>query len=175
MPLSWTAQLLFLERLPVAQGHTSWCAQIHKAVLFKKLSQDQVLIQVVKCCLAGKTNGSHCSYSAHPICMVTVPVMVTLFSLVADYTETMKEPTEGSSPVGQRRRGKKKKGGEKKTTILICHSFHMECWDCPSDCRISINLEMQLDAGASDREGETLSRSITSLACHSYMQPDWFI
>lgn len=76
--------------------------------------------------------------------------------------EAMKEPPEVSSPIGQRR----------KTTIPISHSCPVECWDCSSDCRISINLEMQLDTGASDREGETLSRSITSLACHSYKRPD---
>lgn len=69
---------------------------------------------------------------------------------------------EVSSPIRQRR----------KTTVPISHSCSMECWDCSSDCRISINLEMQLDTGASDRERETLSRSITSLACHSYKQPD---
>jgi len=55
-----------------------------------------------------------------------------------------------------------------KTTIPISHPCPMECWDCSVDCKFSINLEMQLDTGASDRERETLSRSITSLACHSY-------
>lgn len=38
-----------------------------------KLSQDQVLICVIKCCLAGKnTNGSHCSSFVQHICMVMV-------------------------------------------------------------------------------------------------------
>lgn len=60
----------------------------------------------------------------------------------------------------------------KKTTIPISHSCPVGCWDCSGDCRFSINLEMQLDTGASDREEETLSRSITSLACHSYKRPD---
>lgn len=80
----------------------------------------------------------------------------------AKYTEAMKELAEVSTPIRQRR----------KTTFPISHSCPVECWDCSSDCRISINLEMQLDTGASDREGETLSRSITSLACHSYKRPD---
>lgn len=63
-----------------------------------------MLIRVVKNCLAGKTNGSHCTYFVPSICMVMVLVLVTVFSLVADYTDTTKEPAEGSSPVGQRKK-----------------------------------------------------------------------
>lgn len=54
----------------------------------------------------------------------------------------------------------------RKTTFPISHSCPMECWDCSSDCRISINLEMQLDTGASGREGGGHSQG-QSLARHA--------
>lgn len=59
---------------------------------------------------------------------------------------------------------------EKETIIPITHSCPMECWDCSSEYRISINPEMRLDTAASDREAEILSRSY-----HSCELPDWFI
>lgn len=90
---------------------------------------------------------------------------------VVKYLEAAKELAEVSPPVLCGKNG----GIKKTTTIPISHSCPVGCWDCSGDCRFSINLEMQLDTGASDREGETLSRSITSLACHSYKRPDWFI
>lgn len=62
-----------------------------------------------------------------------------------------------------------------RTTFPSSHPCPVESWDCSSDCRISINLEMQLDTEASDREGATLSRSISSLACHGYKRRHWFI
>lgn len=56
-----------------------------------------------------------------------------------------------SSFIGQRR---------KKLQLPSVIPAPTGCWDCSKDCRISINLEMQLDTGASARDGETLSRSI---------------
>lgn len=102
---------------------------------------------VLKCYLAGEA-------FSHSICIV----------MVLQSTQSMQELAKVSLRIRQKR----------KSTIPISHSCRAECWDCSSDCGISINLETLLDTGASDREGETLSRSITSMACHSYKLPDWF-
>lgn len=128
--------------------------QIHKVVLFKMITRssadtiDKMLFSWKNKCLS--------------LLLLCSPYLHGHGA--AEYIKAMKKKIlEVSSPIGQR----------KKTTIPTSHSCSVECWDCSSDCRISINLEMQLDTGASDREGETLSRSITSLACQ--LQAVWLI
>lgn len=120
-----------------------------------QLSQDQELIRMVNGHLSAQT-------------LLTALILLTLFvwswccKVLRDCEKNLQRSVHPS-----------RRGG--KTTIPISHLCPVECWDCSGDCRFSINLEMQLDTGASDREGETLSRSITSLACRSYKRPDWFI
>lgn len=131
-----------------AHTHT----RIHKDVLFKTITR------------ASADSGVEMQFSweNNRFRFFTVFAWSRCCKVDRDHGKKKKTPPEVSSHIGQRR----------KTTIPISHSCPVECRDCSSDCRISINLEMQLDTGASDREGETLSRSITSRACHSYKRPD---
>lgn len=163
--VKWIAQLLFLDRLPVAERHTSWHTQIHKAVLFQIITRS-----------SADTGGKKLFSWKNKWLSLHLFCSLYLHGHGAGLGHGVQ--LSGRLHRHHKRTGRgefTRRAEEKKTTIPICHSCHVECWDCSSDCRISINLEMQLDTGASDREGETLSRSITSLACHSYMRPDWFI
>lgn len=51
-------------------------------------------------------------------------------------------------------------------------SCHTECSGCSGDSQDFSQPWVKLDTGASDREEETLSRSITSLLWPSHEQPD---
>lgn len=138
---------MFLIRVPICGAHANTHTDTQGRLVLKR-SQDQVLIRVLKMLFSGEETKA-----------LPTPRLLSLragCSVCAHWAQKKmgrkkKRKEVVSSFIGQRR---------EKLQLPSVIPAPTECWDCSKDCRISINLEMQLDTGASARDGETLSRSI---------------